>query len=103
MLRRHFSSEFEKRYHYPPAEYQIAPSHERMVFNTSLDMKHRIEAVSWLGELRLREDFLGEDASSSLKRIASDASLERELQQEAVKWLSKRKESIDTWPDETEE
>jgi hypothetical protein len=26
-----------------------------------------------------------------------------ELQQEALKWLSKRKESIDTWPDETEE
>jgi len=59
--------------------------------------------LSWLGELRLREDFLGEDSSSSLEKLASDASLERELQQEAVKWLGKRKESIDVWPDETEE
>ena len=101
MLKRYFRGEFEKKYHYLPAEDQLASSLERIVFNTTLDITRRIEAVSQLGELQPREDSLAEDFTSSLRKIAVDSSLEGELRQEALRWLNKEKESIDTWPDET--
>ena len=90
MLRRYYPKEFEEIYHYSASRDEIA-LHEKIAFNTSLEVASRLKAISYLGELR-NESFFKEKATSSLEKIAEDASLEDEIQREATKWLNKANE-----------
>lgn len=91
MLKRYFPEEFEKIYNHPASEDSLAQVYEKTILNASLGISIRLKALSNLGNLRLEEDFLGEDATSSLEKIAGDASLEDEIRLEASKWLGSSK------------